>query len=355
MATTTATRRAWESFQAGSRTQADRSARAEILGSWERSHAGGVLADRIDLGRHAIDTSSVLVTVGAPILSGMADLLVGTRTSLALADWQGTLSWRWESETALSRDLDRIEFEPGSRVEEPTAGTNAIGVATRTGVASLVVGAEHYKQPWHGWACVAAPVVHPISRQALGVVNVACRAEDANQMMLVAVGSLARAVETAIADAATGHQRRLVEAHQRFRAAVEGPVVALDRHTMIIEGEAAGLDLDRSTLWSIITEAGPRATDVALGKGLRASVHHVGTSWLDDGVVLLIRRCRPETQQPPSPRRERRMHLSPLEQSELTVISQVLEACGGRKTEAAARLGISRGTLYQRLRRYGIV
>ncbi|TDL43154.1 hypothetical protein E2R59_09875 [Kocuria rosea] len=46
--------------------------------------------------------------------------------------------------------------------------------------------------------------------------------------------------------------------------------------------------------------------------------------------------------------------LSPLETAEREVIAAVLDACDGNKSDAADRLQISRGTLYERIRRYGL-
>jgi transcriptional regulator of acetoin/glycerol metabolism len=50
----------------------------------------------------------------------------------------------------------------------------------------------------------------------------------------------------------------------------------------------------------------------------------------------------------------RRRQLSPLEQAEHDTIARVLAAEGGNKARAAARLGIGRNTLYQRIRQLGI-
>ncbi|MGW1784954.1 sigma-54-dependent Fis family transcriptional regulator [Streptomyces sp. NPDC002143] len=49
-----------------------------------------------------------------------------------------------------------------------------------------------------------------------------------------------------------------------------------------------------------------------------------------------------------------RRRLSPLEQAEHDVIVAALAGCGGNKSQAAARLGIGRNTLYERIRRLGI-
>ncbi|KXX59587.1 MULTISPECIES: helix-turn-helix domain-containing protein [Rhodococcus] len=344
--TSRATRDAWERFQSG----AVATARAEILDSWRRSKSNGVDPERLELVHTEIDYESPFVRVGAPVLLGMADLLVGNSTSLALADADGTVTWRWDSDRTVGRELDRVDFGPGSRVGESLAGTNGIGITTKTNRLSLVVGAEHYKQPWHSWACVAAPVVHPVTRRVAGTVNVACRAEDANHLLLVVVRSLVDGVASALSAASTAREKRMLDAHLSFRATATGPVVTIDRQTMIIEDSAAEFGLDRAELWSVVAEAGPSATEVAVGDGLHARLYPVVPGRLDDGVVLVIRRGKsrglaPSTAAPA-------VSLGPLEQAELKVITETLAECGGNKTEVAARLGISRGTLYHRLRRY---
>lgn len=43
-----------------------------------------------------------------------------------------------------------------------------------------------------------------------------------------------------------------------------------------------------------------------------------------------------------------------LEHEEQSIIKKVLEDCGGNKSEAASRLGISRPTLYQKLKKHNI-
>jgi DNA-binding NtrC family response regulator len=46
--------------------------------------------------------------------------------------------------------------------------------------------------------------------------------------------------------------------------------------------------------------------------------------------------------------------LGQLERAEREVIASVLRECHGNKSDAAERLRISRGTLYERIRRYGL-
>ncbi|WP_206078064.1 helix-turn-helix domain-containing protein [Prauserella endophytica] len=135
-----------------------------------------------------------------------------------------------------------------------------------------------------------------------------------------------------------------------MRSASAGPVVTLDRQTMIVEDDAAELGLDRPTLWAAVLEAGPSASELALADGLRARLYPVTPGRLEDGVVLVLTRGSVQSGGQFDPGGTG--NLGPLEQAEVRVITDTLAECGGNKSEAAARLGISRGTLYQRLRRY---
>jgi two-component system response regulator HydG len=45
----------------------------------------------------------------------------------------------------------------------------------------------------------------------------------------------------------------------------------------------------------------------------------------------------------------------PLDEVEKATILKTLESAGGNKSEAARRLGITRRTLYKRLRLYGVM
>lgn len=335
----------WERFHAGEPVQV----RPEIHASWRRSRSNGVDPERLGLEHTEIDPEQLLVRAGAPILLAMSDQLVGTSTALALADPSGTVVWRWEAHEQLSRTLDRIEFALGSDVGEGSAGTNGIGITATTARTSVVRGAEHFKQAWHGWACVATPVVDPVTRRVAGTVNVACPVSEANHLLVVVARGLAGDVGTAIGQRMTARQHRLLDAHLAFCAARAGTVVSLDAHHMITEDDAAPLGLERGTLWQAVTEVGPATRSIVLGD-VHARIYPVTAGSLEDGVVLVLGRgTTPGSFPMPA-----HASLSRLEEAEARVIVEALAECDGNKSAAAARLGISRGTLYQRLRRYRI-
>jgi transcriptional regulator of acetoin/glycerol metabolism len=79
---------------------------------------------------------------------------------------------------------------------------------------------------------------------------------------------------------------------------------------------------------------------------LRAVVRHVARTAVDGCVAV-------ETL-PDSVGRSAGRPLNPLQRSEREVISTTLQACNGNKVHASAHLGISRTTLYRRMRELGI-
>jgi transcriptional regulator of acetoin/glycerol metabolism len=334
---------AWEAFQRG---EVPVGVRDEVLASWRRSRWSGIdpHLDVPPVGE--ADDDSPFVRAAAPVLLRSAEVLADSRTCLSLTDPRGQVIWRWVSDRVLSAECDRYGMQFASVFDEERVGTCGIGAALETGSLATVLGPEHFVEAFRRWACVAAPVTHPITGRTVGVVNVTCRAADANQFMQATARSLVDQVTSALAEAATEHEHRLLGAFLGTRRRTTAPVVAVTEDLLLADAAAAELGLDHADIWARVAAAGASGS-VPLDGGVTADVHALGGR--GDGVVLTLRSAAPDrpTGAPASPGR-----LSPLEQAESDVIAAALAEAGGNKSAAATRLGISRGTLYQRLRRY---
>lgn len=343
-------RTAWDAFQSGGETQAPE----DILMSWRRSRWSGVDPLRTQIIVVDIDADSVLVRAAAPVLERVAGLLSGS-ACLALADASGRIVWRWVSEPRLDRALQDCHMREGGAFTEERVGTNGIGTALETRRSAVVVGAAHFVEAFHPWACVAAPVIHPITGRVHGAVNITCYSSEANQFLKAMVHEMADRVADQLLSGATVGERRLLDAYLLARRRTTTPVVALSAHTMIADDAASGWRLDHHETWQALVGV-PDRTTVELGTRLFATVHRI-----DDGEAAVLS-LYPANRSGDSLELKavedvtdpERSTTGLLERAEATVIAETLNACGGNKSAAAAELRISRTTLYQRLRRYRI-
>ncbi|MFR9803763.1 helix-turn-helix domain-containing protein [Pseudonocardia sp. RS010] len=336
-------RSAWEAFQAG----ADPTGVSEqVLTSWRRSRWSGVDPASIEVPVVDVDTDSDFVRLASPVLLRAADLLTGGPACLALADPRGNVLWRWVSERSIGQALDEARMQEGASFGEERVGTNGIGTALECRTLAEVVGADHYVEAFHGWACVAAPVTHPITRRVMGAVNVTCFVPDANHFLRAMTSSLADGVASRLTESATAHERAMLDAFVLGQRRSTAPVLVVSERMMIADDVAGAWGLDHRAVWELARAADP-GTDLVLKSGLRGRAHPLGEV---AGVLLTL---HPDAQTP-APSRSDVPGLSPLEAAEAEVIAGVLGECGGNKSAVAARLGISRATLYQKLRRYRI-
>jgi len=293
-----------------------------------------------------------LARAALPVLRRTEDALVDTTSWLALADASAVVMYEWASSGHLKRELARADVESGTTLAESLVGVNGVGTAVARRSATLVRGSEHANERWRTLACAASPIVHPLTRQLMGAVNITCLVEDQNSHLKIALTSLVDGIQHELAARARSRHQRLLEAHLRVVRGAAGPVATLDGHTMIVEDRFGAVPLDRETLWAVVDAAGPLATEVVLPSGQRVQMVPVLPGRPDAGCSLVFGRSVAVAA--PGPGGVRRDRLSPLELAEFDVITGALEANGGNKVRTAQQLQISRGTLYERLRRYGI-
>ncbi len=188
---------AWESFIARGRSGGS-GVRAEVAASWQRSAAAlppTVASAPVDddvTTREAWDASPVRAAF--PIVE---DEVRRTADDLdyvgALTDASGRILWTAGGRTMRAK-AEQVGFVPGGHWDEGSVGTNALDLALRQGTPATVYSAEHFSPAVHGWVCYAAPVVHPVTGDVLGVLDLSSTWDRAHPMALTSVTALARAL-----------------------------------------------------------------------------------------------------------------------------------------------------------------
>jgi transcriptional regulator of acetoin/glycerol metabolism len=338
-----AERGAWEAFQSGGEPVG---VSEQVLTSWRRSRWSGVDPADTEVPVLDIETDSDFVRLAAPVLLRAANMLTAGPACLALADAHGNLLWRWASQRQIARALDAARVLEGASMCEERVGTNGVGTALESRELAEVVGTDHYVEAFHGWACVAAPVTHPVTRRVVGAVNVTCFESDANQFLRAMTSSLADGVAGRLVESASADERALLDAFLLGQRRSTAPVVVVSERMMIVDEVAGTWGLEHGTVWELVrgVQAG---SDLVLQAGLRARAH----SLAEVRGVLLTLHPDPQALSAPAPGIP---GLGPLESAEAGVIARMLAECEGNKSAVATRLGISRATLYQKLRRYRI-
>jgi hypothetical protein len=169
-----ALRRQWDATFNG---QAPSGVRSVIADSWRRMLGNGVAPDRLRPSS-ALDVDGLAVAREAsPLLHAMPTLRGCLETFaddaehiMVVADAGGKLLWI-EGHDAVLEQAMGIDFTPGMRWSEDSAGTNAIGTALAIDHAVQIFSAEHFLPEQHPWWCSAAPIHDPRTGSLLGIVN----------------------------------------------------------------------------------------------------------------------------------------------------------------------------------------
>ena len=251
--------------------------RDTILASWWRSRAWHVAADRIDLSYvRDPDLDTPLTRNALPVLQNLHETLQGQPVSVILTDAHGVALSRLTADHDLERHLDRVQLAPGFSYAEEFVGTNGIGTALASGQAAHVFGHEHYAEHLEDLACAAVPVRHPISGQAVGVVNLTCWRKDAGRLLIALARSTAGQVTQGLLDDSSAEEFQLLREYLRACRHTGGFVFALTSDMVLMNDQARGT-LDPGDQAALLGHAAqalagghPAVVDVELPTGARA-------------------------------------------------------------------------------------
>ena len=206
---------AWERFMED-RPLPVKGLRNVVFDSWQRcrteavnpaSHcAPGLATENV---RQLTEQNRDLCDVARPVLDGLREILRECGTLFMLSDPKGTIL-QLAGETRVRSVGEEINLAVGGHWNEEVIGTNAIGTAIATCAPVQIHASEHFCLDVKRWTCAAAPVLDPVSRCLLGVVNVSGVKETFHGHTLGLVMTAARQIEGELAHREAALQSQLL-------------------------------------------------------------------------------------------------------------------------------------------------
>lgn len=155
----------------------------DIVKSWLRCKAIGVdytggKGTKVseEEARKSIIKKKELIEVARPIMENVFEMVKNTSYSVVLTDEKGIII-----DLIINEDLEKkhalLNFVKGSKWDEKSVGTNAIGTCLAENKPVQVIGAEHFCEYHHKWTCSAAPI-HNTRGEIIGCFDLSGRAED---------------------------------------------------------------------------------------------------------------------------------------------------------------------------------
>lgn len=199
-----AARAAWEGFV--SELPEDHRLREVIIDSWRRSRDAGVKptqslaalrrVSKQSLARR-ITKARALLDAAAPHLRWLSAVASDTPHVAYIVSADGIVLDSVSNAPDLAASWG---LEPGYDWSEGAMGTNGAGTAVATGKVVAVLGPEHYLEPFHGSACLAAPL-RDSGGTVIGAVDLSTSVERCLLERLAVVAYVAERIEQDVASA----------------------------------------------------------------------------------------------------------------------------------------------------------
>jgi sigma-54 dependent transcriptional regulator, acetoin dehydrogenase operon transcriptional activator AcoR len=212
--------------------------RPAVLDSWRRSQALHIHVDRVELPFvREPDLDTPLMNAAGPVLKSLTDDMASQPVSVILTSAEGLILERFSSDAGINRSLDEVKLARGYSYAEQFVGTNGIGTAIETRQPTYILGSEHYVGELGTLACAGVPIRHPNSGTLLGVLDMTCRAEHANPLLLSLAKSASRQIEGQLLSQANERETALLTTYlatarrySRGVLAVAGEMVLMNAH-----------------------------------------------------------------------------------------------------------------------------
>lgn len=205
-----------------------------VAASWRRSLAHGVDPRAVVNRYHPdLDVESRLVRCARPVIEQLSEQTAEVPVCVVLTDDRARLLVRVDTASAIGRAADGNNFAEGFGYDEGAVGTNGVGTVLESGGSVHVVGAEHFVERLHDYACAGAPVRDPFTGRIEGVLDVSCRAEHSSPILRSLVCSAAGRIQDALLHDRDAGWQALLDLYTRVESRTREAVLAVGRRTVL--------------------------------------------------------------------------------------------------------------------------
>ena len=318
----------------------------------------------------------LLLQVAAAEMAQLQRALAGTSAAALLVDAQGVVMHStWQPGHAGSPVMD-LAARVGVNLSEAAVGTTAPGVAAHVGRVVKVEGAEHFAHGVHGMQCAAAPV-RDAGGRLVAVLDLSSEGRSFGFDAAMLVERYARGIENRLlcAQSRAGSPERIVVRLQLDAALLPGPwagLIGIDEDGRVewLNGAAAAL-LGQHSAWARPTglaseallgltaaalhaacgAATPQRLRLPSGLNVWSLCRRAGQEVVDGAADVDTDAGIGEPAPPSAPPAATPVPGPTLHDADHRLVQQTLQACGGNVSQAARRLGVSRGLIYRHLKR----
>jgi hypothetical protein len=185
--------------------------------------------------RHSIPGTAggELLEIARPILERLWTDLYATSALLTITNSAGRIIYR-DANNLMLRSADVINSVPGALDRESVIGTNSVGMSLALQQLARVDLWQHYCESLWEWADVGVPLIHPVSRQLWGIIDLAVYRQSLSPEMVLANKAAASGIWGLVIEHEAGLPRFLLDRLAKKARFATSPALAVDRNGMII-------------------------------------------------------------------------------------------------------------------------
>ena len=264
------------------------------------------------------------------------------------------------------KDFRKAGLYPGSCWSEDAEGTCGIASVLLDREAITVHKTDHFRAAFTGLTCSAAPIFSPHG-DLIGVLDASALhspdARDSQRLVKQLVRQGATLIEDGFFLKSYSHCCILLAHRNRHFVEVQPEMLlAIDEHGSIVAANRcardviAGLTTLPRPLGEVLEVRAERLLDARAGHNLLSLRLAGGATWLHARVRAPLRQASAGARaRHAAPMADHAVACTPLELAERTRIINAMNAAKWHPLEAAAMLGMSRATLYRRIKHLKIV